>query len=150
MQEDNVCLPDLNAPDLNDPEVASIFGTLKEYAEKNGLHLDPESLTMPNEIVSNNPYANEIHFSDQKQKEVGVFSFVDDKITFSGNADESAMVFFESLINHHSEVIKNIREENKALRELVAAIAGECILPHELNVAYQNFLKNTDQSPTLI
>jgi hypothetical protein len=145
MQEDGIRLPD-----LNDPEVVSIFGTLKEYAEKNGLHLDPESLTMPKEIVSNNPYANEIHFSDQKQKEVGVLSFVDDKITFSGNADESAMVFFESLINHHSEVIKNIREENKALRELVAAIAGECILPHELNVAYQNFLKNTDQSPTLI
>lgn len=140
MQEDGIRLPD-----LNDPEVVSIFGTLKEYAEKNGLHLDPESLTTPYEVVSSNPYANEIHFCNKHQQEIGVLNFTETELRFSGNADESAMVFFESLINHHSGVIKKIKEENKALRELVAAMAGECILPHELNVAYQNFLKNTEE-----
>jgi len=50
-------------------------------------------------------------FNDENNKEIGRLSIKDNKLTFEGNADESAKIFFDTFKTVFNEYI-NRKEEN--------------------------------------
>ena len=74
--------------------------------------------------ITIDPYPSIIQFMDRENNEVGRLEFADDgALTFEGNADESAKIFFEHVIQRSTKALAEAQE----LRSFVAASAGlEC------------------------
>jgi hypothetical protein len=77
---------------------------------------DSTSTTLTDEELRISPnsysYIPPTRMSFNCDKEIGYLDFADQKLTFSGNLDESARIFFECLKNYIDPYMQNWCERN--------------------------------------
>lgn len=102
-------------------------------------------------IASMNPIAHNFVFNRVEDCEAGIISFSDGKMTFQGNADESAEIFLGYLKERYDFEWKELKQKRDALAAENAALKSyiddECYIANPVGMDYIGAYSSSVETP---